>query len=101
MSARNALLLTFVLLFAFPAFSQDLRVAAAADLSLVMDRLAPAFEKQTGIHVSVSLGSSGNFFSQIENGAPFDVFMSADRSYPEKLEQSGRLEPGTLTSYAR
>jgi len=89
-----------VLSAALPAHSQELKVAAASDLSAVMDRLAPAFEKQAGIQVAVSLGSSGNFFSQIQNGAPFDVFMSADRSYPEKLEQSGRVEPRTLTSYA-
>jgi molybdate transport system substrate-binding protein len=81
--------------------AQEIRIAAAADLSAAMQKLAPAFEKQTGIHVSVSLGSSGNFFAQIQNGAPFDVFLSADKSYPEKLEQAGLTEPGTLKLYAR
>jgi molybdate transport system substrate-binding protein len=79
---------------------KDLRVAAASDLATAIDRLASAFQKQAGIHVTVSLGSSGNFFAQIQNGAPFDVFLSADKSYPEKLEQAGKTE-GTLVPYAR
>lgn len=81
--------------------AQDLKVAAAADLSSVMPRLVATFEKHAGIGVSVSLGSSGNFFAQIQNGAPFDVFLSADKSYPEKLQQAGLTEPGTLVEYAR
>lgn len=83
------------------ARAQEIKVAAAADLTEAMKKLAPAFEKQTGIHVSVSMGSSGNFFAQIQNGAPFDVFLSADKSYPEKLQQAGLAEPNTLTPYAR
>jgi molybdate transport system substrate-binding protein len=93
--------LTALLLLTVGTAAQELRVAAAADLGRVMEKLAPTFEKQTGVHVSVSLGSSGNFFAQIQNGAPFDVFLSADRSYPEKLQQAGLSEPGTLTTYAR
>jgi molybdate transport system substrate-binding protein len=80
--------------------SKDLKVAAAADLTFVIDKLGPAFEKATGVHVTVSLGSSGNFFAQIQNGAPFDVFLSADKGYPEKLEQAGKTE-GSPVSYAR
>jgi molybdate transport system substrate-binding protein len=91
----------FFLFLIGSATAQELKVAAASDLTGAMQKLAPAFEKQTGIHVSVSLGSSGNFFAQIQNGAPFDVFLSADRSYPEKLLQAGQAEPGTLTGYAR
>jgi len=83
------------------AAAQDLKVAAASDLTGAMQKLAPAFEKQTGIHVSVSMGSSGNFFAQIQNGAPFDVFLSADKSYPEKLLAAGLAEPNSLTPYAR
>jgi molybdate transport system substrate-binding protein len=80
---------------------KEIRVAVAADLSAVMPTLAAAFEKQTGIHVAATIGSSGNFFAQIQNGAPFDVFLSADRGYPEKLEQAGKTEPGTLVLYGR
>jgi molybdate transport system substrate-binding protein len=80
---------------------QEIKVAAAADLTSAMQKLGPAFEKQTGVHVAVSLGSSGNFFAQIQNGAPFDVFLSADKSYPEKLLAAGQAEPNSLTPYAR
>jgi molybdate transport system substrate-binding protein len=83
------------------AKAQELKIAAASDLTAAMQKLAPAFEQQTGIHVSVSTGSSGNFFAQIRNGAPFDVFLSADKSYPEKLQQAGQAEPNSLTPYAR
>lgn len=99
MSVLKLLALTLFLTVACAA--QDLKVAAAADLSSAMPSLGAAFEKQTGIRVNVSLGSSGNFFAQIQNGAPFDVFLSADRSYPEKLKQAGLTEPETLVSYAR
>jgi molybdate transport system substrate-binding protein len=90
-----------VLLLAAAGTAQDLKVAAAADLTSVMPKLSAAFQKQTGISLSVSLGSSGNFFAQIRNGAPFDVFMSADKSYPEKLQDSGLTLAGTLFTYAR
>src|SRR5487761_2382422 len=61
-------------------------LAAAADLTHAMNEIAPDFEKATGCARRVSYGSSGNFLSQIENGAPFDLFFSADMGYPKKLE---------------
>jgi molybdate transport system substrate-binding protein len=80
--------------------AQDLKIAAASDLGFVIKDLGANFEKQTGTKVSVTLGSSGNFFTQIQQGAPFDLFMSADIVYPQKLEQAGLGEPGTLYQYA-
>jgi len=82
------------------AQGQEIRVAAAADLKFAMEELAVHFEKQTGTKVNVTYGSSGNFFSQIQNGAPFDLFFSADMDYPRKLETAGLAEPGTLCEYA-
>jgi molybdate transport system substrate-binding protein len=79
---------------------QEIRVAAAADLKFAMSELAAGFEKQTGTSVRVTYGSSGNFFSQIQNGAPFDLLFSADIEYPKKLEAAGFAEPGTLYKYA-
>jgi molybdate transport system substrate-binding protein len=75
-------------------------VAAAADLSYAMNEIAANFEKVTGCTVRVSTGSSGNFLSQIENGAPFDVFFSADIEYPKKLEAEGLAAPGSTYLYA-
>ena len=78
----------------------EVRVAAAADLKFAMGEVAAEFKKATGTEVSATFGSSGNFFSQLQNGAPFDVFFSADIEYPRKLESAGLTEPGTLYSYA-
>ena len=78
----------------------EISVAAAADLQFALPDLSARFEKQTGHKVNVSYGSSGNFFSQIQNGAPFDLFFSADIEYPRKLEAAGLAEPGTLFLYA-
>jgi len=75
-------------------------VAAAADLMYAMNEIASNFEKATGCTVRVSTGSSGNFLSQIENGAPFDVFFSADIEYPRKLEAEGLAVPGSTYLYA-
>ena len=75
------------LLAAPPARGGDrmVAVAAASDLQTVLPALAADFEKATGITAVVTFGSSGSFFAQIQNGAPFDVFMSADVDYPRRL----------------
>ncbi len=75
-------------------------IAAASDLTDAMNEIAANFEKATGCTVRVSTGSSGNFLSQIENGAPFDVFFSADIAYPKKLESEGLAAPGSTYLYA-
>jgi molybdate transport system substrate-binding protein len=76
------------------------KVAAAADLKFFMAELAAQFERQSGAKLDITYGSSGNFLTQIENGAPFDLFFSADSEYPKKLEVAGFAEPGTLREYA-
>lgn len=83
------------------ARSQTLRIAAAADLQQAMGELTGRFEKETGTTVAASYGSSGNFRSQIENGAPFDLFFSADMQYPRHLIAGGYAEAASLTLYAQ
>jgi molybdate transport system substrate-binding protein len=82
------------------ATAQGLTVAAASDLQSVLPVVAAQFEKETGQHVTLIFGSSGNFFAQIQNGAPFDVFFSADIEYPRRLEGSGQADRGSLYEYA-
>jgi len=83
------------------AQEREIRVAVAADLKFAMEELAKEFESQTGTRVEVTSGSSGNFFAQIQSGAPFDLFFSADVEYPRKLEAAGLVGPGTLFEYAQ
>jgi molybdate transport system substrate-binding protein len=80
---------------------QRIKVSAASDLTFVFKHVVARFEKQTGNSVKLTYGSSGNFFSQIQNGAPFDLFFSADVSFPQKLEAAGLTEPGSIYEYAR
>lgn len=97
---RLALALLIAVLGATAVAGEEVRVAAAADLKFAMTQLAEQFEKETGTRVNVTYGSSGNFFSQIQNGAPFDLFFSADVEHAKKLEARGFAERGTLYNYA-
>lgn len=100
MTRRN--LITSVLLFFFSSLclAQDLTVAAAADLQFAMQDISARFQKETGKNVNVIYGSSGNFFQQIENGGPFDMFFSANLDYPKKLEAADLTEKDTYYQYA-
>jgi molybdate transport system substrate-binding protein len=75
---------------AMAAQAQTVKIAAAADLRYAMDEVVKAFKKSNpGANVEVIYGSSGNAFTQISNGAPFDVYFSADIVYPQKLKEAG------------
>ena len=80
--------------------AEDITIAAASDLNFAFKELVAEYEKATGNHVKLSLGSSGNFYAQIQNGAPFDLYFSADIGYPKKLEEAGLTVPGSLYRYA-
>lgn len=78
-----------------------LRVAAAADLRYAMKDLVDAFEAaHPGADVEVSFGSSGTLFAQLESRAPFDLYLSADVSYPERLRDDGLVAPDGVFTYA-
>lgn len=86
------IIILFLALFsmAVPAMAGELTITAASDLQYAMKDIITAFEaKNPGDKVSAVYGSSGKAVSQIENGAPYDMFFSADISYPEKLRASG------------
>lgn len=88
----------------FPLFSsaqqRELRIAVASDLKFAMTELASAYEKQSGVKLNLTFGSSGNFYAQIQNGAPFDIFFSADSNYPHKLSEAGLILPNSSYDYA-
>jgi molybdate transport system substrate-binding protein len=92
------------MVLAVPAAAQKpcgtITVAAASDLEFAMNEIVADYQKETGCMVRVTAGSSGNFFTQIENGAPFDVFFSADIDYPKKLEAESFAVAGTTVQYA-
>jgi len=80
--------------------STELTVAAAADLSSALKAVADNYEKKTGVTVKLSFGASGALTQQIQNGAPFDVFFSADMDYPRQLVSSGVADSASLYEYA-
>jgi molybdate transport system substrate-binding protein len=80
---------------------REVRVAAAADLKFAFDEVAGEFEKNhPGIKVRTTYGSSGNFYAQLSNDAPFDLFLSADIDYPRKLAEKGHAVAGSEFLYA-
>jgi len=97
----SAILLGFLFLpCARDAHAQSLRIAAASDLQFALADLASQYEKQSGGKLAITFGSSGNFFAQIQNDAPFDLFFSADISYPQKLINTGFAESDSRYTYA-
>jgi molybdate transport system substrate-binding protein len=80
--------------------AQEITVAAAADLQFVMQDVGARFQKETGKTVKLIYGSSGNFAQQLQNGAPFDMFFSANLDYPKRLEAGDLTEPGSFYQYA-
>ncbi len=82
------------------AVADDVQVAVAANFTAPIKEIAEAFEKETGHRVVTSLGPTGGLYTQIKNGAPFEVFLSADDGTPAKLESEGEIVPGSRFTYA-
>jgi molybdate transport system substrate-binding protein len=88
------------LLAAGTALAADVQVAVAANFTEPAKEIAAAFQSKTGNHAVLSFGSSGQFYTQIAHGAPFEVFLSADADRPKRIEQEGLGVPGSRFSYA-
>ena len=81
---------------------RTLAIAAAADLQFALVEVKDAFARSNpGVEVAVTYGSSGNFYTQLLNKAPFDLFLSADLSYPRKLVEAGLADGATEFRYSR
>lgn len=80
---------------------EPLRLAAASDLQSVLPRLIQRFRALEGVEVEATYGASGQFAQQMRQGAPFDVFLSANRKFASDLADAGVLIPGTVRDYAR
>lgn len=101
-----AILLGILLPASSPAQAQEhkkaveITVAAAADLSSALKEIGESYERKTGVKIRLSLGASGMLTQEIQNGAPFDAFLSADMDYPRQLIAAGAAEPNSLSQYA-
>lgn len=78
----------------------ELSVAVAANFTAPMQKIAAAFEQETGHKLALSFGSTGKFYAQIKNGAPFEVLFAADDETPLRLEREGQGVEGTRFTYA-
>ncbi len=92
--------LACALLLCASAFAQEITVAAAADLTAALPEIAAKYKSRTGQEVKLTFGASGNLTTQICNGAPFDIFFSADEGYPKQLIDAGLADKNTLYRYA-
>jgi len=80
--------------------TRELVVAAAADLSTALKEIGDGYQKKSGIQVKLSFAASGALTEQIQNGAPFDLFFSADMDYPRRLITASYADGATLYQYA-
>ncbi|MEK1904610.1 MAG: molybdate ABC transporter substrate-binding protein [Pseudomonas sp.] len=97
---HNLLALLAAVAFSGSALAAEVQVAVAANFTAPMQAIAEGFEKATGHKVVASYGATGQFYAQINNGAPFEVFLAADDSTPAKLESEGLAAAGSRFTYA-
>lgn len=93
-------LLALISLAPCPADAETIRIAVASNFTAPMQAIATQFEKSTSHTVQLAFASSGKFYAQISNGAPFQVFLSADQEKPQALLEKGYMVPGTRFTYA-
>jgi len=90
----------FAMMASAVARAADIPVAVAANFTAPAKEIATAFHAKTGYTVALSFGASGQFYAQITQGAPFEVFLSADEARPKKIDADGLAVPGTIFTYA-
>ena len=95
-----ALSLYTFLLFTHLSHAEQTTVAVASNFTGAMDKIVTAFEASSGHKVKVAYGATGKIYAQINNGAPFDAFFSADQNAPQKLENEGLALPNSRFTYA-
>ena len=98
--ARLLLALALLSLLCRPALADQVTVAVAANFAAPVQTIAAAFERSTGHRAVISLGATGKFYTQITNGAPFDVLLAADEDTPTRLVTEGAAVSGTQFVYA-
>jgi molybdenum ABC transporter, periplasmic molybdate-binding protein len=97
---KHLLAFFFFSLAANLAQADEVQVAVAANFTAPMKAIAADFEKDTGHKARLAFGSTGKFYAQIRNGAPFQVFLAADDTTPARLEKEGMTVPGSRFTYA-
>ncbi len=104
LNGHQYLLLIACLAFAIPAFSDNINVAVAANFKTTLKTLKPLFEKQSNHQLTIISSGTGHLSNQILNGAPFDVFLSANEKHPKhifsKLKNKRKLSENALRTYA-
>lgn len=100
MRAMNYWAMLIAILTASAAQAEEVNVAVAANFTAPMNAIAAEFAKDTGHQAKLSFGSTGKFYAQIKNGAPFQMLLSADDETPAKLEEEGLTLAGSRFTYA-
>lgn len=83
-----------------PALADEIKVAVAANFSAPLQKIAAGFEKETGHKLVISVGSTGKFYAQILNGAPFEILLAADDETPGRLAKEGQGQKDSQFTYA-
>jgi len=89
-----------MLVIASTAHAGEVQVAVAANFTAPMQKIAAAFEQDTGNKAVLAFGATGKFYAQIHNGAPFEILLAADDETPARLEQEKQTVPGSRFTYA-
>jgi molybdate transport system substrate-binding protein len=100
LSARVAAVVVLSGLMSLPVCAGEVSAAVASNFSAPMRQIAALFRKESGHNVKLSFGSTGIFYAQIREGAPFDVFIAADTATPQRLEDEGLAVTGSRFVYA-